>query len=165
MMAEKSLQTDIYNCYPDVGEEFITQFFHSKFATALMVASEAGLIQNSFLADLNKAFPNHYSEVGQIAEGLIAEVTLHKRITESITGGDIGLIIIRPQVSEQGDYFKISDYRRGILCQAKLKRASGKWGSFTKKQINILPERLQYLALLLYSYEDDRRKKRVGAVS
>ena len=158
-IAEKSLQIDIYNCYPDADEEFITRFFHGKFAAALMVASEAGFIRKAFLMDLNKAFPYHQNEMKQIADGLIAEVTLHKRATERITGGDIGLMIIRPKVEKHSCSFKVSDYKRGLLCQAKLKRASGKWGSFTKNQINILPERIQYLALLLYDYEDAKRSK------
>ena len=53
---------------------------------------------------------------------------------------------------------KISDYRRGILTQAKLKRADGRWGTFTPSQENVLPQRLKYLALLLYSYEDEERR-------
>lgn len=156
-IAEESLRTDILNCYPDADEEFMTQLFHGKLAAVLMLASKFKFIENAFLADLQMAFPDLYSELGQIADGLIAEITLHKRITERITGGDIGLVILRPQVSEQEDCLKIRDYRRGILCQAKMKRASGKWGSFTENQINILPQRMHYFALLLYSYEDDKR--------
>lgn len=101
---------------------------------------------------------NLRGELKQVAEGLIAEVTLHKRMTERIAGGDIGILIIRPQVYEQGDSLRIEDYRRGLLCQAKLKNSEGKWGKFTKRQVQVLPERIPYLSLLLYSYEDDMRR-------
>jgi hypothetical protein len=86
------------------------------------------------------------------------DTTLHKRPTERITGGDIGILIIRPNVYEQGDYIRITDHRRGLLCQAKLKNQKGKWGSFTKRQVQVLPERLSYLSLLLYSYGDEARR-------
>ena len=57
----------------------------------------------------------------------------------------------------QNTSLKTSYYQRGILCQAKLKRANGRWNTFGKKQNSILPERLKYLALLLYRYEDAER--------
>jgi hypothetical protein len=92
-----------------------------------------------------------------LAHGLIADVTLHRRATEKVTGGDIGFMILRPQIEDQDKKLKIDDYRRGILCQAKLKRSSGKWGSFTQKQKKVLPERLPYLGLLLYKDEERRQ--------
>jgi hypothetical protein len=52
----------------------------------------------------------------------------------------------------------VQDYRCGILGQAKLKDEKGRWGRFTRKQKQILPNRLSYLGLLLYSYEDDDRR-------
>ena len=45
--------------------------------------------------------------------------------------------------------------RQGLLCQAKLKSKDGKWGNFTEPQTEVLPERLPYLALPLYSYADE----------
>jgi hypothetical protein len=155
--AEQSLIRDIQYCYPDADEEFITRTFHGKYAATLNYASQLKQIEKAFLYDLQKAFPGLDSPLKKIASGLIAEVTLHSRTTEKITGGDIGLMFSRPQISARGHYLQIADYRRGLLCQAKLKNVAGKWGSFTKKQIKVLPDRLPYLGLLLYSYSDNAR--------
>jgi hypothetical protein len=65
---------------------------------------------------------------------------------------------VRPQVTSIGEYIRIREYRRGILCQAKLKSASAKWGRFTKNQKKLLPERLPYLGLLLYRYRGRSRR-------
>ena len=157
-VAEKDLQRDIAACYPDADEEFITQFFHGKFGAVLSYASQCKHIEHAFYEELKNAFPSLTSELHQIADGLIAEIALHKRATERITGGDIGIFIVRPQVYDDGYYLKISDYRRGLLCQAKLKNQKGKWGTFTERQLQVLPDRLPYLGLLLYSYEDKVRR-------
>jgi hypothetical protein len=158
LVAEENLREDIQRYHPDVDEEYITKSFHGEYGRLLSEASEAKLIEYAFLKDLKKAFPLITMHLPQIARGLIAEITLHKRPTEKITGGDIGILIIRPHVFVQGDYIRIKDYRRGLLCQAKLKNSRGKWGHFTKRQIELLPERLPYLSLLLYSYDDNERR-------
>ncbi len=158
-LAEEAIQQLIEYYFPNCGEEFITQLFHGIFARNLMEASQRGEIAEAFLNDLEAAFPELYGSIklSQIANGLIADVTLHKRSTEKITGGDMGFMIIRPQVARSGDLVKINDYRRGILCQAKLQDVKGRWGHLTKKQKEVLPERLAYLCLLLYSYKDIER--------
>ncbi len=95
-----------------------------------------------------------------MSRGLIAEVVLHKRKTEGRTGGDFGLVITRPSVEKQFDSFLVkNDYRRGLLCQAKLKKSDGKWGKLTNNQIEKLPKSLSCLGLLLYDYEDLERHK------
>jgi hypothetical protein len=162
--AEESLRTDIKKDYPGVNEEFITQMFHGKLARSLREASEAHRIERAFLVDLQKAFPGlgYGSGLRSVAHGLIADVTLHRRDTERVTGGDIGFMIVRPQISDHvHDHvhtLQVGYYRRGLLCQAKIKRANGIWGSFTRQQKKVLLERLPYLALLLYSYEDEERR-------
>lgn len=135
--------------------------FHGKLAKALRTASQEHHIERAFLTDLRKAFPDlgHGSELRSLARGLIADVTLHRRETERVTGGDIGFMIIRPQVNDRGKTLNVEDYRRGLLCQAKLKRSNGKWGSFTRRQKKVLPERMRYLGLLLYSYDDEERRQ------
>ena len=161
--AEENLRNDIRDNYPDIDEECITQLFHRQFSKELRLKSKENAIAKAFLDDLKQHFPFLKSriEVLKIFQGLVADVTLHNRRTEGKTGGDFGFVIKRPQVkyycSAIKTSLKISDYPRGILCQAKLKTANGKWGAFTKKQRSGLPGRLQYIALLLYSYEDDER--------
>ena len=159
-LAEEVMQHLIEYYYPNCGEEFITQLFHGIFARHLMEASQREEIARAFLNDLEAAFPELYDSgtLHQIANGLIADVTLHKRSTEKVTGGDIGFMIVRPQVARSNDLIKINDYRRGILCQAKLRDVKGRWGHLTKKQKEILPDRLAYLCFLLYSYTDSERR-------
>ncbi len=88
---------------------------------------------------------------------------LHKRTTEGDTGGDLGFVIARPNVSLESQYSTHTnliiskDYRRGLLTQAKLKNDKGKWGEFSPNQENILPLYQKFLALLLYSYQDSFR--------
>ena len=156
--AEESLRRDINNLYPLADEEFITKMFHGKYKEILREVSEQGLIKDRFLSDLRVAFPGLGNELYRIADGLIAEVSLHRRTTERITGGDLGFVIIRPNVVREYDYLKIKDHRTGLLCQAKLKNRKGKWGQLSANQIKVLQDRLPYFALLLYSYNDQERR-------
>jgi hypothetical protein len=43
------------------------------------------------------------------------------------------------------------------LCQAKLKNKEGKWGKFSDNQKKVLPDRMDFAALVLYSYADENR--------
>jgi hypothetical protein len=157
MLAEEDIKKEIATCSHDVGEEFITQRFHGIYYNILAKASQAKKIEKVFLMDLRRRFPYLTRELNQISDNLIAEVTLHEKTTEKVTGGDIGILIIRPHVYEHGNHLNILDYKRGLLCQAKMKNKKGKWGGFTDKQTLALPGRLQYLTLLLYQYEDKFR--------
>lgn len=159
-LAETALQHNVRNNSPDIDEEVITQFFYAELSEYLRAASKNKAIESAFLYDLRAASLPHVREdnLRRIANGIVADVSLHRRETERVTGGDFGLLIIRPNVQSGYKSLKITDYRRGILTQAKLKRVDGKWGTFTPNQERILPERLKYLALLLYSYEDNARR-------
>jgi hypothetical protein len=159
--AEGSLRQHVQKYSPGAGEEFITETFHGELAKSLDEASQERQVAQAFLADLKNAFPDlaYRSELNSIATGLVADVTLHRRATESVTGGDIGFTIIRLQVEDHHDTLSIREYRRGILCQAKIKGLTGKWGHLSPKQKKVLPERLKYLGLLLYSYTDEERQQ------
>ncbi|GHO76381.1 hypothetical protein KSD_41520 [Ktedonobacter sp. SOSP1-85] len=160
-LAEAEMQQEIKKYYPDKQEEFITELFHGRFAFALEKASNDQLIAIAFLKDLMVAYPDILeTALEQIANGLVADVTLHKRSTERKTGGDLGLMIVRPQIIRDQKYLiKHGDYRRGILCQAKMKSKDKKWGQFTRQQKKQLPSRMSYLCLLLYSYKDLERRE------
>src|SRR5208282_2298875 len=93
---------------------------------------------------------------------------LHPREKEESTGGDIGLVLIRPNVNlhqfRRGALIVDEHYGRGLLCQAKIKHRSpagrrALWGSFTPNQRKVLRNRTEYLALLLYEYANTERKK------
>jgi hypothetical protein len=159
--AEEVVQSKIENNIPEAHEEDITLLFYENFAEQLRKMSSKGIIAKAFLTDLTINFPDvrGADELQNVANGLVADVTLHRREAEAITGGDLGLILIRPQAIRGDRLIRIGNYRRGLLCQAKLKRKRGKWGSFTKKQKLVLPQRLHYLSLLLYSYNDVQRRR------
>jgi hypothetical protein len=164
-IAEGKLQTLIKEKHPDLDEEFITRLFYGEFSFSVHRASKKGDISEAFLNDLEQAFFN-LGYIGQldIFEGLIAEVSLHKREVEKFTGGDFGLTIIRPQVQMSSCGYgqavlSKDEYCRGLLCQAKIKRRNGKWGKLSKRQKDVFPDRIKYLGLLLYSYLDEERYK------
>ncbi len=155
--AENTLRDKIRIHSPGLQEEEITSRFHEVLAETLQHASTDGRIGRAFLEDLRQAsYPANYEELGRLSRGLIAGVSLHPRETEAATGGDLGLIIVRPRVtrSYDGNLLIARGHRRGLLCQAKLKHAKGKWGTFTVRQRKVLARHLPYLALLLYRYSD-----------
>jgi hypothetical protein len=141
---------------------YIILLFYGEFAFALREASRKRAIEQAFLVDLRRAFPQIQSvgKLASISADLIADVSLHKREVEKITGGDFGPTLTRPQLSWQGQSaLARSECQRGLLCQAKLKRRNGKWGKLTHRQKDVFPGRMNYLALLLYSYSDPDRHR------
>jgi hypothetical protein len=154
--AEQALQDQVQKYSPGLDEENITVSFHAKFAESLFNASDEKRIEAAFIQDFELSFWNVDADIRpeQIARGLRATVTLHKRATEKLTGGDFGLVILRPQIHHHYSSLHITEYGRGLLTQAKLKHRKGS-PSFTHMQEKTLPDRLSYLALLLYQYRDD----------
>ena len=161
--AEKESIKDIYEKYPDADENYITFLFGGNLRRQLNLASQDKIISNAFLSDLKKAFPEVTStSLHTVANGLVATVTFHPNRTEGKTGGDLGLVLIRPTLSL--DKYRIANlshdtYERGLLCQAKVFRRSNEWGEPTANQKKHLPNKLDYLALLLYRYQDNDCRK------
>jgi hypothetical protein len=154
------MQEEIKKYYPNKHEEFITELFHGRFAAALRAMSDKNQIAMAFLKDLRCAYPDiQDDDLQKVANGLVADVHLHEKRTEKITGGDMGLMIIRPKIARSDNLIRFGDYSRGVLCQAKMKDKRGKWGHFTQKQMSVLPNRMDYLCLLLYSYKDGERRE------
>jgi hypothetical protein len=143
----------------DPDEEYITQRFFEELKHALDRASSSGQVETAFLQDLKASFPSrmYSAKLPEIARGIIAEVTRHNRATEGKTGGDLGLVVVRPQMhitqTASEPTLHIRDYKRGLLCQAKL--LATRHAHFSKKQRLLLPDRTSYLALLLYAFADD----------
>jgi len=173
--AESGLRKSIKQKHQDADEEFITRLFLDEFRYKLHKASADKRIGQAFLKDLQQAFPAlaYTHEIAIVSEDLIADVSLHRRSVETLTGGDFGLTITRPQVSLSGfpgyslsyndsEYIHcqigVSEYQRGLLCQAKLKGRDGRW-RMTRNQKSLLPDRINYFGLLLYQYSDKERYK------
>jgi len=158
--AELQLQSVLKTYSPDTNEDYVTRRFHEEYSRQLKSASDDGLIEKAFAEDLDCAF--QFLQISrrpaQIAEGIIADVTLHQKKTEEETGGDFGLVLIRPKTVELHDSVAFKPYRRGLLCQAKIRRESGKLGEFTENQVKVFDRRKNYSALLIYDFSDvDRR--------
>ena len=72
--------------------------------------------------------------------------------------------MVRPTVRNarlsQSDLAIEHDYSRGLLCQAKIFRRNSRWGPLTKSQKKVLPEKLNYSALLLYRSADQQGDRR-----
>ncbi len=157
--AEGGVRATVASHAPGLDEPEITSRLHEAFARGLDEASGAGRIEAAFLEDLRLATRYEgFSEADlrNTARGLVATAALHPGETEARTGGDLGLVIVRPQITRAyDDSFTVrAGYRRGLLCQAKLRRYRRRWGKLTVTQERVLPDRLPYLALLLYRYLD-----------
>jgi hypothetical protein len=163
--AEQSLRERVRQESPDRDEEIITDLFHTALEAEFSRVSALGSVERAFQADLRRALPGiPAASVSRLADGLIAMVHFHPREVESRSGGDFGLVLIRPEVN----YAKYSrsaltiehDCQRGLLCQAKVFRRNSTWGSFSRKQRSVLQARLNYLSLVLYRYRDQDGERR-----
>ncbi len=166
--AEEQAREGLKKRFHDKNEEFITELFHGEFRGALDAATKAGSVKQAFCKDVKLHIPElgYSGDLERLASGISATVTLHPREVEERTGGDIDLVLIRPNVNfhpfRKGTLTVDQHYSRGLLCQAKIKRRSpaghkAKWGDFTQSQRKILRNRTQYLALLLYEYHNAER--------
>lgn len=156
--AEQGIRDNVLRHGPGLDETEITSRFHEAFARKLDEASQEQRIETAFLEDLRSASLDDdidEDELRRIATGLIAEATLHPTETERKTGGDLGLVIVRPSVTRGDDRIVVSArHKRGLLCQAKLKYVRRPWGKLKRNQEEVLPKRIPYLRLLLYRYLD-----------
>jgi hypothetical protein len=141
------LVTDRYTVHDEV---FITRLFCGELGWLLRQESECGKFSAAFLEDLGTAFRNvtssHkgvYQELRRISSGLIARIRYHEPAVEGMTGGDLGIAVMRPNV-RMGKTNQLTHelHEQGLLCQAKRQARSRTWGSLTNKQKEVLPGRL-----------------------
>lgn len=166
MIAEKHARDLIAKKYHDEPEECITNLFRGEFRQTVDEANSTEAVHNAFLHDLESAFPYlpHSDVLKNLANGISATTTWHPHGTESKSGGDLGIVLVRPNITDQGSSLYVEDnYQCGLLCQAKINiRADEthkpKWHGFSSKnQKDVLSTRLNYLSLLLYEYADVER--------
>jgi hypothetical protein len=159
--AEKELQTRIRESFPCAEEEQITLVLQECLHQALGHASRTGQIARAFASDLRASRANlKYMEPERLSSGLVAEASWHKRATETKTGGDFGLVIVRPRVAFGNESLHITEgHQSGLLVQAKRKLMKGKWRRLTKSQLSVLPERFSYSALALYELLDESSRE------
>jgi hypothetical protein len=165
LLAEQSLREVVNKKFRDRDEEIITELFRAELETEFATASEKGNVERAFLEDLKQAFQHvrTHELQSKIARGLIATVSFHNRKTEERTGGDLGIVLVRPDVQESYAWSELaikSDYKRGLLCQAKVFRRNSRWGGLSPAQQKGLSKKLNYFALLLYRYADQKGDRR-----
>lgn len=162
MNAEEALRVAVKTKYRDRDEEKITDLFHAELEIELNQASDNGLVASAFLCDLKRAFPR-ISETSlsfNVSRRLVATVSFHAGEVEKKTGGDLGIVIVRPDVRWTGFLLEKDEYKRGLLCQAKIFRRNSQWGRIQPKQAQTLRGKLSYFALLLYRYSDQNGERR-----
>ena len=155
--AERALRAEIQNKHEAADEELITRLFHGELKYALRKASEDHLISRAFERDVATAIGGvvNVPQPHELSIDLFAESRFHKRSVESKTGGDFGLLIVRPSIRIMSDWLEITMAKQGLLCQAKLKHGK-KWDSLTDTQKKLLKNRTSFLSLVLYSYSDNQ---------
>jgi hypothetical protein len=164
-VAEEALRATVREKFPDRDEENITDLFHAELNVVFNEASARGTVAETFLKDLRHSFPTvANSDLSQISTGLIAMVNFHPREVEGRTGGDVGVVFVRPDVrnsqSWRTELLIEHEYKRGLLVQAKIFKRNSKWQALGSTQRRILKTKLSYLALLLYRYVDQNGPRR-----
>lgn len=160
--AENIVLHDSAEALADASEETITSTFYQKFYAALKAGSDAGEIAKAIYKDLaNTSIWGLSTEnCRDLSKDFVAEVAvfdLHRRYTEGKTGGDFGLVLSRPDISQLGSTIQFKQHRQGLLCQAKLKDIDGYWSGLGGNQEILLADRTSYLALVLYQFKNNRR--------
>ena len=163
LTAEQEMRRIVREKHPDSDEEMITNLFQGELRVATEAASSSGAIAAAFMDDISINFPNlDHGFSGDISNGLVATVTFHSREVETLTGGDIGIVAIRPDLHwlRRSQLAIRHGYRRGLLCQGKMFRRDSKWGRLRRNQRATLRGKLKYAALLLYRYVDQNGERR-----
>lgn len=163
--AEKQAIKDVHLSLANAKEDEITTLFVVGAERGLKEATESGRIAAAVRSDLERGYWAHgYSpprKLKHITDGLVARIRKQQPTEETETGGDFGLLIVEPQFQLRWDK-QIDLYRaglkRGLLVQAKRRYLNGRWNQFTTKQKGVLPERLDYTALLRYDFIDSSRQ-------
>jgi hypothetical protein len=154
--AEQAVRAQVEQKHQAADEEFITRLLHGELRFALKNATEQGHVSRAFQNDLTAALGAvaDYDILERLSADVFADSRFHKRSVETLTGGDFGLLIVRPSIQFTGHSLAITMAKQGLLCQAKL-RHDETWGEFTSNQREKLKDRTEFLSLVLYSYADN----------
>jgi len=165
--AEETVKSDIDLAFPQACEEQITVVLQLELAKILNKANQQKEIERAFQKDIDRGIresllPTSTSNhIKALSNGIVAKVSWHKRNIEQKTGGDLGLLIVQPEVSFFNRKISLSRCKneRGLLVQAKLKKNNESWGHLTANQRKILKDRVNYLSLLRYEFIDQENRK------
>jgi len=163
--AEKQVIKDVHLSLANAKEDEITTLFVVEAERKLMEATESRRVAAAVRRDIERGYWAHGHSpprrLKHLTDGLVARLRKQQSIEEIETGGDFGLLIVEPQFrlhwDNQLDFYR-AGLKRGLLVQAKRRCLDGRWNQFTTNQTEVLPERLDYAALLRYEFEDYSRK-------
>jgi len=141
---EPKLAELIAQKHPNPQEELITDLLAGELRASVARASDSHSVEHAFLEDLKSQIPNLSVSDSRRFGGLIASVTPHTKPHEGrVSAADLGIVILRPQVSLNGwgnETIECSrDHATGLLAQAKLghhkKRREGySWNTLQQKR-------------------------------
>jgi hypothetical protein len=160
-VAEAGVQAEVAAAYPDAGEEQITTLLQGSVHRSLAIASGRGEIASAFREDLEAAGVSTFDgSASRAAHGLIAEVSWHPRSVEGITGGDFGLVLLRPRLSRDLGGLRIhAGHACGLLVQAKKKRCGLPCGGLTVRQKVVLQDKMDFASIVLYQFVDRANRR------
>ena len=162
-------------------EVFITRLFYGQLRERFTKKNRKSAFERSFAEDLRAIYSSKdfSSEVERVSRGIIARVSYHEPATERLSGADMGLAVVRPNVEfffpdspawgglaaassalgARNWRLKHSLNKQGLLCQAKRQTSRRTWGKLTQNQKSVLPSHLEYTAFLFYGYSDVGRTR------
>jgi hypothetical protein len=160
--AEEATSDHLHRQNPKSNEEFITSLFWGYLNVNLQNAVKDSRLRSAFESDLLAAIPElRYDshKLRHLSHHLFMDCQLMDKSVERKTGGDFGLTVIHPEITNSYSCSEIRMHRQGLLCQAKLRRKTGKWGVLSKRQQLVLPENLAFTSLVLYQFETLQRSR------
>jgi hypothetical protein len=99
--AEDGVREKIRAQYRDSDEEFITGLLRGELESSFDRVSRNGSVERAFLADLKASLVTvPVASLSPVATGLMATVSFHPRHVEKKTGGDLGIVLAKPDVKE-----------------------------------------------------------------
>lgn len=143
-------------------ENTITNFLYLHLGREFAERNQEASFERAFREDIDQELGPRAAQVAsRLSKGLIARVLYHHGPAEALTVGDLGVVLGKPRVHVSGDTLRCSMRQRGIAAQAKRQDGKGHTGKLTPHQEDVLrsSHRLDYLAFLLYLYDDYEKWK------
>jgi hypothetical protein len=153
--AEQSVRSLIHQKYDVHDEVFISRLFYGELKYQIEQREKSRHFKRAFAHDLRAKLGDQLSRgTARLAENMVVKVSYHEPHIEKKTGGDLGLVLVRPEVAIEPDRLRFTESEQGLLCQAKRQSATnGALGELKLNQRKVLKKSLGYTAFLLYMYQ------------
>lgn len=122
--AESQVRKAVREKFWEADEEFITRMLVGELRAEFKSLNANKKLERAFSNDLAR-FDRNFKA---LADGLVAEVTYHKKNIEAETGGDFGLLLVRPDFASR--FYKRPTMRQqGYLFRPRSKEIVESWGN------------------------------------